>query len=836
MKRLRIPKWLKVVSAVLALTGAVGFLGAYAWLRAAPRDVGWLLPSVHAALEEALPGWQVSFGAANAEWGGFGHPLTLHFRDAVAVSPEKRTTLSIPDLHVGLHPLRLLIGRVEPATVRLSNPSVKLRREAGLGIALPWAESHPAQEGDISWKKQAENLRDKWLEHIQQWQLQRVILENAKLFTSDDSGGQEVELAHANLRLQRQKEHVRLRAELLKEKSNLPTLALDIKADRQKNMDFRLKVYNVNPQQLTRAFPALAENGMLDAVLTGEAYVTWLADGSWRDGKFTFSAPQGTVVSGVHFHEAFEVQNLLLEGALESHQQSNKIVLNRAEIALGKAVFQAQGAWIHDGTSWNTQAEITGRNMPTNELARYWPITLKPNTRNWVTTRIKNGHIPFAIARLHITPEDLERFPARPELLEAEITVDHAEVAYVPGLPQAYDVNGTVRFSARDMEIEIESGRTYDDSRVSGGFIEIFDFAPYDPVLSVRLDIESTAPEVVRYLGEPYLNHARKIDLTPDRASGPVKGKVDIWFPLADVLYQDVPTPPELIRYTITGEIAGGAAKGVVQRLDFEKADVRMKVDNHTIFAEGKGEVNGVPLAMQWTTWLGKGTEWDNAYKAQGTVPAEALERFRLPRPLGVSGNIGADIHTRMKGDVQLVEGKLVLDNAGLDDPSLGLKKEPGTKLSAEFSLETGKEGAIVIPKLNAQGDGIRVAGNLQLDEKDSTLRAAALEPLIYGKTDARLSYAYDPAKGYAIDIQGKSFDLVPFLNTKSPQEKLPPFTLNAKVDSLYLSGGELVEVNAAADCPDKCESLTFRAQAGKPVTAYIKRGEKGRQFALAAE
>ena len=120
---------------------------------------------------------------------------------------------------------------------------------------------------------------------------------------------------------------------------------------------------------------------------------------------------------------------------------------------------------------------------------------------------------------------------------EARLEVSGTTLDYQKGWPVLRGLDAEVRFNGPGLDIAVSGGRLF-DSRIEGGAVRIADFRA--PLLDVQARSRGPAGDVLRYLAESPLAHARADRVALVEASGPAVYQVGLQIPLSRKLNREL--------------------------------------------------------------------------------------------------------------------------------------------------------------------------------------------------------------------------------------------------------------------------------------------------------
>ncbi|MEI7967951.1 MAG: YhdP family protein [Betaproteobacteria bacterium] len=130
---------------------------------------------------------------------------------------------------------------------------------------------------------------------------------------------------------------------------------------------------------------------------------------------------------------------------------------------------------------------------------RYVPRIAGEHTRDWLRTSLRDGRITRAEVRLQ---GDLREFPfdRGQGVFEVILGVEDGVLAFAPGWPAVEDIDGTVAFRGRGMDVQAQ-GRIL-GARVTRSAVTVADLGADDAAVGIVGEAEGPTAEFLRYLDE----------------------------------------------------------------------------------------------------------------------------------------------------------------------------------------------------------------------------------------------------------------------------------------------------------------------------------------------
>ena len=256
------------IVAGLVVIGVVG-AGVAGWrLAQGPVSLSALTPYIDDALEDQLPGLDLTIGDTVIAWEGWTSGVGLRLRDVELRTRAGVRVAAIPEGAVSLSFIALLRGRVVPTEAESEGLRLSLERQPDGSIRLRGqgdAAETSAAQADMP------NLFD-WLRGGRdQPRLRRIVMRNAEIELADPALGAVVRLQRANLAIQIGDDGAGLSADFDVVRRDT-TLRLSVAAQAHaasRTLDATIKFEDLRPALFADLHPAATALAALDAPVGG---------------------------------------------------------------------------------------------------------------------------------------------------------------------------------------------------------------------------------------------------------------------------------------------------------------------------------------------------------------------------------------------------------------------------------------------------------------------------------------------------------------------------------------------------------------------------------------
>lgn len=796
-----IKRWVLFPLLGLLFIAAVGCGSLLAWVITGPRSIASLTPYIESALRPA-PDYKAKIENPEIRWEGWDNPLAVSIRNIDIINADGKTVAHFPEALVKVYLYKIILGKVVIKEVELIHPDVVLVQNDD-GSFFVGSNDKDAFSGNsiaavFGSSNQLSSLRSLVIKHA------RLVVENkaSGIFLQSEDSSLEITRKHG----------------IIKGTFSMPvaydgrnsSITASLNMDKhQKTVEAQIFFKQIPTSAISKLFPGKPWLDGATLSLSGSLQVTSDLDANISDAKFILESGEGSIKYPAAFDEPVTLKQAKIMGDIT--ENLNMLTVNSGKITLvgsdSKSVdlsFSGSAKKAGDDFGLNLQAETA--NISVNDVHRYWPLALAPQTRKWVTGHISNGTVTKADVTLNFKPGDLKMKDLPDEDLAANITLKGATVKYLPGHPPATDINGVVKFTGRSMDAKITSAR-YMNSDISQASIRMPDTVPDDVRMFLDMDIKAPAKDIAAFLALPKVEQAAKLGITQD-ITGQASGNVKFDF----IAFSETNREDEDMNYAITANLIGVGQKNFMGKRDIDNANMALSLNNKGIKLNGTTTVNTVPMSIDLTTNFDKGHNTDYAIKC--AMPLKALPGFDLPAMNSSSGSAGVVAKFHHSDTADTSEAKIDLAGAAVSIPEIGFTKKSGDPATLDLSTQQLPSGNTQIKPIRLKGTGIEVSGNAEIEKATGNLVAATFDRLHFNNTDlSALDFRQTP-DGVKLTAQGNAFDLSPYLNNSKNLKKGKGYTINLKVAHLIFGENrEMQNASIDLDCGAVCRSATIDAK-----------------------
>ena len=780
---------------VVCLIALLSIGSLYLWIITGPRPINYLNRYIEASLDRYLTNYRFHISDSLLLWNEEQKTIDLRIVGVKIHNRKDQPVAAFPQLAVGVNIADIFRGHLEPTDLMIVNPAFKLTMQG---------QSSP-QESQINiydaYKVFIRELFSMAKSKFTKTGTNNIRISNADFLFTHDGHDILLRITHGYITFLNNAGKLIITAELSTILEN-KEVAFSFLLEQQSQDKFLAHIGVTRfPSEILRSlFPQSTAIQQVDVVADGKVTFIIPEDSSVFPEMDTFELSH---LSGVFSHPEYfkypitikdmNMQGHFIGGASGIAIDALALKTDTSELAL-KGFIKQENFQLKE-----ISLEAAAKNVPVDEIFRYWPEGLGELPRHWVVSNIARGIVPEASAKLFLTEEDISNKKIPEEALEAKVDFTNASVNYFPIFPPAEQVNGTAFFSGKTMHIVINQGKIL-DSNVTEGDITIPDMQEHlRPVINIKGKAVGPVANGMTFFDNAPVDKYLQTALAS--VSGEAVSTVDLAIPLIHPLtFRD-------LTIDIRSKLNNAALKGVFKKYDVSKADFDFKYNGAGVVISGDSLVNGVPVELtidqpiyqEQFPYLGK-------YQFSTILSPEKAEKLSLPTFSMIKGDTGVRAQIIQQAKVMQVNLDLDFVQAELKYPSLGWIKPTGEALNVSALVEDKGDGNLSIPSFSLSSPTVHGKGKANISGDFSHVNALTLNNLRFGKNDFSLMFSRAntldtlAVTGKSLDIGNASYgELLSPHPSKTPS---PPFITKLRLNRLYLKNDEVLSnVKAEMKC-----------------------------------
>lgn len=792
------------VIGVAALAVFAGWLFLVIRLSQGPMDATFLIKNMEQAFRSQLPGFEFSMNSMVLTWGGAGQPFELNMDHVQIDRTDKTPVLAIEKIGIQLSKRYLVFGKIVPRVIKVYGPALRIvRGEDGHytlnvdeGAPTPeitapetMEESETAPQGDFinaALQKLDDTGRLGLLSGLKQ-----VSVTNAALLYEDRLLHVGWKSRNSDITLTRSRGGLLVDAIANVEMApgQMTYLRGSFYYSWQRHSPNGVIYFtNLNLSHIAQQSEQLKDFAGVDLPLKGSISFEMDQDFKPGFGRFVLGSGPGKFNAFSFYPQPIAVQKFYAQGQYnlstkEALVDQLRLYLDGPRVTAKASVRKQEG-----GNAIEVVAALEGMQM--DKLKEYWPETLTPDPRGWVTGHLTNGTATRATIDLSMLAPlgDFEHLQL--QKLGGEIDFHSIKVDYFPPLMPVTGVSGKATYDHKSFNLDI-SGGTLGDMPVTGSKIAITDLDIQNETIHSKIDINVSLNGPLRtalkVLDSKPLEYPKDLGIKTADVAGDADVEVNFSFPLHTKL------AVEDVSVKAKAKLDNVLLKDMVAGMPLSGGPMTVAVDNGNMTVKGKGILGDMPVEFSWLKNFSAKAEVASKVEAKLPLNSAALAAFGVPDSLRIAGTLPADVTytlTNAQSAMLLFKGNIT--GTAFTLPVANFEKTTGFPGTLDMIVHL-KEGRLAqISGLNLATTGAALKGSVDFASDGKTPKKAAFDQIRLGDTDITLSADTVGSSGLAVRVSGRQFDASKLLggddrpgSDEEAAKPVTPMTVSMSVDRL---------------------------------------------------
>ena len=440
---------------IVQLLGGLGaglaiMLMVAAWqLSTGPISLGFLSPYIEKAVNSGQRTFKLSMDDTILTWAGWDRTLDFRVLGVKVLRQDGVLIGSVPEVSFSLSGRALVGGLLAPQSIELFGPRLRISRGQG-GIGIDFTDTD-AQSRDLSQRLLNQLLAEPDPDNPMSY-LTRLEIINAEITLDDQVLGKSWVTQSVNVRLRRDAVglvgNVRLALDINGRRTEISTAVGYQSAARR--IDLSVQFSDVSPAVFSSMYYELGPLRAFALPVKGTISAGMSLDGTFEAASFDLSGGVGEIIIPGELAQSLSVEKVVLKGRYEgaegildvdelfldlgpkgsvmlpspiNHQMpmaslrvKGRYLGNTQRLEINKMDIDLQGpsatlSVVANGFSGianlgrdNISVDLKGtlRDVPIDQLARYWPSALNADVHRWSTGHLSDGMIHQARAEVNL--------------------------------------------------------------------------------------------------------------------------------------------------------------------------------------------------------------------------------------------------------------------------------------------------------------------------------------------------------------------------------------------------------------------------------------------------
>lgn len=785
------------IACFLALVGLVAWGGLLWRLSQGPLKVDFIAEQIQKAFVQNHEGFKFDAGSVMLTWGGKLEPFEVEMRDVIVRRNDGTEVVSVGKIGVQLSKRHLIFGDVAPQVLRIYTPEMRVIRwqDGGLTLNMETAPETPDQETVPAQTVSQTELVKSFFAELQGdsgfgflKSLQEISIMDARLSYEDRILGISWQSREADLSFRR--EDTGLSAQ--------GSFAIDMGSGKQAvaraeaayvwktgiasgNVSFS----DIIPARLAPDSEKLKDLAGIDMPLRGSIDFTLDRDFGLGQARFVLGADQGGFNMAGFYKEPLQISDFYLAGTVDG--RVGAVDITQLKIDMGGPQLEASATLrTLDGARRVIAAKGELLNTPFDDLHKYWPESLTPDPRWWVTSYLSKGVASRATIDLELAYDPAAEQKVALNRLGGTLDFHGVTVDYFDPLTPVRDVKGHATFDPKSFSIDLSAGKLK-DMTLTKSVIRITDLDTQDDVnhahIDIKVDLQGPLRTALEVLDSKPLEYPKELGINTADVAGAATVAVSFKFPLHKALDVDD------VQVSADAKLNDVRLGKMVAGMDISGGPMDLTVNNGALKVKGAGKLDDMPMTFDWTKNFDKKTPVSNAVTAKLPLTAKALANFGVPADFALTGTIPADIaYTEKHDGTSTLEAKGDITAAAFTIPVVDYRKAEGKSGSLALNLAMKNRMPVSLTGLDVASEGISMKGRLDFTP-DGSLKKAQLDKVTFGDSEVAIDAAGTADGGYQVKISGRQIDASEFFSNsdKKPKQSVAEKDAEATVKGMPL-------------------------------------------------
>ena len=488
----------------------------------------------------------------------------------------------------------------------------------------------------------------------------------------------------------------------------------------------------------------------------------------------------------------YQVQSAVISGKIDSG--FNQVNLNDSQIRTLDKTVLVSGNISGLSEFFNTKdfskvlisLSASVDDIPISKVPDLWPSYLATDTHQWIKENITAGNIKKATLQLNMIGDEVDK-------LVSVLDVQNATVRYVDEMTPVKNANGIVTLEKDAVKIKVIDGQI-DGVKTTGGYVNFLDIDKDIPVFDMDVEFKGNIPDGLSIVSSKPLSVCDDIPISCKKIKGNASGHVQLKFSFLDENLEDS------IKFNVSAELEEVAFPVPKTDWNVSEGSFKLFVNNNRFSLEGKGLFDDKQMQLDISDLFDDNES--SISHVRLPITASMIQPYFNSIDNFLKGSLLTDISIQSLTDEQMaVKLEFGLRDAEISLP-IGYVKEFNKRGTLKATLLVVNDELDSVPSiyLSMPDESLLLKGKVTFPK--DTLFELNLSEIKAPRTDANLTLTYFKNENFDVKMNGKSADITDLLHgdffsvnqlneEEKDLEKIQDFSINASVDTLYLSEKE---------------------------------------------
>lgn len=758
-----------------------------------PINITALSSTLEQTLNSNIEDYDISFKNVQLGWGGLRTPIELQLTDVGVFDKETGTILAgISQVGLEVSKKAMLMGEIAPSAINFYNIGLRVfyDDENGISLTLNHADTQAQNTNVLQILEQGMDIHPDEKTDLDKTSklrfLQTVRIIDADVLIQSRNFSEDVVLKDTRIVMKKNDDQITATLDGMMHISENETPLLG-HIYFNPNAKTNIASLHFSDLQIKDVKSLISEDWRkrltLEGDFKGTSHISFDSEFQPQNVRFEINVSDGRFNFDDVFSAPVSFENLGMVSAFDFETQEmtfDDVRISNDEL---EVILSGQSKILKEENKRQIELKSELKNLPVNDIQDYWPKSVLPEARNWVSQNIKNGLVTSARQDLKIIGTvDGNSQNIKIEKLDGEIHFEKAEVTYLHDFPRVENVSGTALFDPERFVINIDGG-LYNETKVLPSQITIDGFDDH-PQIDIGLSLETNFADALDILDhEPY-KFTSKMNLPHQNISGDANVQLNFKFPLHKDLTADE------VNYSAKATSKNLVWRNIFKNKTLANGSIDLNVDAQQLNVSGGGVLSDLPINFDYVENF-KHPSLKNVLNVETVLPVSDFIQTNQNDLIKATGSVTAKINGRTYvSGAREYDVTTNLQSMLLDVPAINIVKLNGVPGQARFKLNFQDDNLKSIQNIDFDTPVLSFSGDVEMQSDDkSNWKKAILQNVKFNQNNLDVT-AENKADEITLDIRGSQFDLIPFFKNNK----------NQKSGSAQKSFGKTIEISGKID------------------------------------
>lgn len=476
----------------LVLISTIALMALAFWLNGGERSLAFAKPWITQAINNPDAPYSISIADVTVDWGNVAMLGKIRLEGVTFAKRDGSAFAVLPEVFATIDPIGFLPSRHLLHTVLVRKPLVHIARNAE-GVLKLGIQDAPE-------RMPASTLMDFFVEDNAKKKAKpaglpfhQFIIEDANLTFNDEISGTNIVSSPFNFQMRRRQGSFEAVMATVFTVDDAPVKLSAGFRMLPSSKDHVLSIQlEAIPTKLICIFSTCGDTMAFDGPLSGTMALGVSKDFSLHGFSANLSTTKATVKALEFFAQPLKLgkSNVVIEGDWAKQE----FVLKQANLTLEDTTIVASATARKEADGWYATVNGEAGKIDITKVYKYWPLTMAPDSRAWVTSKLKSGYAAKGTLKLVLTPEEFAADTFSDAAVSAMADARDITFEYLPGFPLVEKMNGIANFTGTTVKVEGGGGTLLAGTKLRNATLWVPDLN--NPNIPMEATVELIAPAV----------------------------------------------------------------------------------------------------------------------------------------------------------------------------------------------------------------------------------------------------------------------------------------------------------------------------------------------------